>query len=251
MRFHKWGRLSYLSHLEVVRAQERMVRRAGLPFAVTCGFSPHMKIAFGPALGVGTAGFEEYIDIWLREYVDPDEALSRLQHASVPDLMPEQVRYVHERETSLVAALNIAHYRVTCGHGPVADATVFQAALDEVVGRGSIEVERRKPSKKGALTKTLDLTHLVYRRPICRQVDEGVCEIDLWTRLENTGALRPEVLAEGAFHYIQCDNPWLNADTGLIPLPGAIFNGSSFATALDAFLIQTRYLRSINAAFQP
>lgn len=194
MRFHKWGRLSYLSHLEVVRAQERMVRRAGLPFAVTCGFSPHMKIAFGPALGVGTAGFEEYIDIWLREYVDPDEALSRLQHASVPDLMPEQVRYVHERETSLVAALNIAHYRVTCGHGPVADATVFQAALDEVVGRGSIEVERRKPSKKGALTKTLDLTHLVYRRPICRQVDEGVCEIDLWTRLENTGALRPEVL---------------------------------------------------------
>ena len=25
-------------------------------------------------------------------------------------------------------------------------------------------------------------------------MDEGVCEIDLWTRLENTGALRPEVL---------------------------------------------------------
>lgn len=194
IRFRKQGRLSYLSHLEVVHAQERMVRRAGLPFAVTCGFSPHMKIAFGPALGVGTAGLEEYIDIWLREYIDPEEVLSRLQHASVPDLMPEQAVYVNERETSLVAALNVAHYRVTCRHDRMVHAAAFQAALDEVVGRGSIEVVRRKPSKKGERTKTLDLAHLVYRPPLCRQVDEGVCEIDLWTRLENTGALRPEVL---------------------------------------------------------
>lgn len=47
------GRLAMLSHLEVAHTLERTVRRAGLPFAVSQGFSPHMKIAFGAALPVG------------------------------------------------------------------------------------------------------------------------------------------------------------------------------------------------------
>ena len=51
--FAKQGRLALLSHLEIARALERAVRRAQLPFAVSQGFSPHMKIAFGAALPVG------------------------------------------------------------------------------------------------------------------------------------------------------------------------------------------------------
>ena len=53
VEFCKQGRLALLSHLEVARALERAVRRAGLPFAISQGFSPHMKIAFGAALPVG------------------------------------------------------------------------------------------------------------------------------------------------------------------------------------------------------
>lgn len=45
--FHETGRLAMLSHLELARALERAVRRAQLPFAVSQGFSPHMRIAFG------------------------------------------------------------------------------------------------------------------------------------------------------------------------------------------------------------
>lgn len=55
--FAKQGRLALLSHLEVARAIEAVpVRRAQLPFAVSQGFSPHMKIAFGAALPVGVGG---------------------------------------------------------------------------------------------------------------------------------------------------------------------------------------------------
>ena len=49
LTFAKQGRLAMLSHLEVARALERTVRRAGLPYAVSQGFSPHMLIAFGAA----------------------------------------------------------------------------------------------------------------------------------------------------------------------------------------------------------
>ena len=51
--YRKAGRLSMLSHLEVTHALERAVRRSGLPFALTQGFSPHMKLSFGSALPVG------------------------------------------------------------------------------------------------------------------------------------------------------------------------------------------------------
>ena len=34
------------------------------------GFNPHMKVAFGPALPVGTASENEYLDVWLTRYTD-------------------------------------------------------------------------------------------------------------------------------------------------------------------------------------
>ncbi|WP_270297726.1 TIGR03936 family radical SAM-associated protein, partial [Eggerthella sinensis] len=60
---------------------ERAVRRAGLPFAVSQGFSPHMKIAFGAALPVGVGGTHELFDGQLTRYVPADEALEALQAA--------------------------------------------------------------------------------------------------------------------------------------------------------------------------
>ena len=83
------GRLVMLSHLEIARALERAVRRAGLPYAVSQGFSPHMKQAFGSALPVGVGGLEEIFDVSLTDYVPPEEALARLRASSAPDLMPQ------------------------------------------------------------------------------------------------------------------------------------------------------------------
>ncbi len=71
VKYQITDRLAYLSHLETVRSMERVVRRAGLPFAITEGFNPHMKIAFGPALPVGAGSRSDYFDLRLREYVSP------------------------------------------------------------------------------------------------------------------------------------------------------------------------------------
>ena len=57
------GRLAMLSHLEVAHTLERTVRRAKLPFAISQGFSPHMKIAFGAALPVGVGSTWEIFDL--------------------------------------------------------------------------------------------------------------------------------------------------------------------------------------------
>lgn len=116
--FCKQGRLALLSHLEVARALERAVRRAGLPFAISQGFSPHMKIAFGAALPVGVGGLRESFDLQLTRYVAPDQALDALQAASAPDLMVKSCQYIEAGAPAASVAYPISTYRALLSCAP-------------------------------------------------------------------------------------------------------------------------------------
>ena len=111
-------RLSLLSHLEVAHALERTVRRAGLPFAISQGFSPHMKIAFGAALPVGVGSTCEIFDLQLTRYVPEDQALAALQDASVRDLMVQEVRYIEPKAKAASVAYPVSVYRVRFSYAP-------------------------------------------------------------------------------------------------------------------------------------
>ncbi len=116
--FCKQGRLALLSHLEVARALERAVRRAGLPYAVSQGFSPHMKIAFGAALPVGVGGTHEVFDLQLERYVAPERALAALQAASVADLMAKSCRYLEPSAPAASVAFPVSTYRALLSCAP-------------------------------------------------------------------------------------------------------------------------------------
>lgn len=117
VRWRETGRACMLSHLEVARYLERVVRRADLPYAVSHGFSPHMRIAFGSALPVGVGGTREIFDVFLREQVDPDTALNALSAAAVPDIMPYACAYIDRRAKAASVAFPLSTYRV-CFSGP-------------------------------------------------------------------------------------------------------------------------------------
>ena len=114
----KRGRLAMLSHLEVLRAMERTVRRAQLPFAITQGFSPHMKTSFGSALPVGVGGHYEIFDVFLTSFVDPTLAFERLRGASVPDLMVESCEYVDVRTAAPNVQFPVSLYEVVLDGEP-------------------------------------------------------------------------------------------------------------------------------------
>lgn len=188
--FAKRGRLRWLSHLEVLRAFERTVRRSGLPYAVTRGFSPHMKAAFGPALPVGVEGLREYADVWLTRYTVASEALERLQAVAVEDLAPIEVWYVGDKDASLTAALTIAHYVVEVG-GKETDASEARAALETVLRRGELTIEHR------GKTKVYDLARSVPKDARVEATERGV-RIELAVRMGPQGSLRPEALVRAA-----------------------------------------------------
>lgn len=63
VQFSKTGHLRYLSHLELVTAILRSLRRSGVPLDYSKGFHPAPLVSFGPPLSVGIAGEREYFDM--------------------------------------------------------------------------------------------------------------------------------------------------------------------------------------------
>ena len=188
--YGKRGRLRYLSHLEVVRSLERAVRRAGLPYAVTKGFNPHMKAAFGPALPVGTASDREYLDIWLTRYTEGEQVLASLAAASPVDLAPVGVRYVNDAEPSLTAALTVGVYEVRLEGEGVGPAEV-ENAIARLLGEGSFSVARK------GKTKVFDLSRSLPKEPRV-SVGGGRTVVEVAVRMGPEGSLRPDVFVREA-----------------------------------------------------
>ena len=168
------GRLAMLSHLEVAHTLERTVRRAQLPFAVSQGFSPHMKISFGAALPVGVGSTCEIFDIHLKDYVAPDVALAALQKASVPDLMVCSCSYVEPKAPAASVAFPISTYEV-----------VFDHPIDGIEAPEAIEVVRKRKQK------TL-VVHDYLIEPFEVTGNRATFSLEA----KPTGSLRPDVLLE-------------------------------------------------------
>lgn len=150
--FAKQGRLALLSHLELARALERAVRRAGLPFAVSEGFSPHMRIAFGAALPVGVGGEREIFDLLLTRYLAPAKALEALRLASVSDLMVRECFYIEPRDPAASVAFPVSTYRAVLSRSVTAsgDGAVSCApgdAIGALVVPKTVTVVRKKKEK--------------------------------------------------------------------------------------------------------
>ena len=177
IHFAKQGRLKWLSHLELVRALERCIRRAALPFLLSQGFNQHMKRSFGPALPVGTAGREELCDVWLSSYLPASQALANLQAVAVSDLPILSCEYINKEAAALEASHCMARYQITLQ----ADLQQFASELRKLIAGGElIQIKKGKP-------KTFDLSNIVV---------DWHLENDLYLTLRssNDGSLRPERL---------------------------------------------------------
>ena len=170
--FVEEGRLAMLSHLEVAHTLERVVRRAKLPFAISQGFSPHMKIAFGAALPVGVGSTCEIFDLQMTEYVAPAKALAALQAASVPELMVQECRYIEHNATAASVAFPFLTYEV-----------IFDRAFETVEVPETVTVVRKRKEKTLVVADFL-------AKPFELEGDKAVFTLEA----KPTGSLRPDLL---------------------------------------------------------
>ncbi len=152
--FSKTGPLRYLSHRELITHVTRALRRVGVTLEFSKGFHPAPRISFGPPLGVGVAGTNEFFDMEILPLISLQEIKERLngvlgEGVEIKDLAP-----IDSREQSLQAFVTRYGYDVVC---PDAErAVAFSERRECIVKRekGAVDIrplvdsmERKTPDR--------------------------------------------------------------------------------------------------------
>ncbi len=166
VRFSISGRLAYLSHLDVLSAVEKAIRRSSLPIRYSEGFNPHMILSWGPAHGVGVWGDQEWVDFDFVSRPASDWVLT-LNEVLPDDLQIQEAFQIPLETSALMACVQSITYEVF-----LQGANFF--ALTEAIGQFLIEEHHPylRISPKG--NKEIDLRPLVEELVVFEQQD-AVC----------------------------------------------------------------------------
>jgi radical SAM-linked protein len=183
--------LRYISHLDLLRAFERAVRRAGLPIAHTQGFNPRPRITWAAPLPLGFTSETEMADCLLTAPVPPAEFAAGLGAQLPPALVLLSVEEIPRNAPSLPAALRQMRYRVSLP--AVQDLAGAEAAVAALLAAPRWDRPRRARGR-AAEPGSYDLRPRVISLA-ARQADTGIeLEMELTSGQEDMG--RPdEVLA--------------------------------------------------------
>lgn len=199
VRYAKEGRLIALSHLEVMTAIIRAVRRAGLPMAFSQGYHPKPRVSFGPALPVGVASRAEYVDLELVGARDAKEVGERLAAALPGGLTLLDATRIDPRTPSLSESVRSVHYRVEFPEGWSPEALArriedFHSAGQSVVRRTAPPRSRdkkRNQRPKASREREIDLKEIVTHLSM-----EGPGRVAFSLKADPSGSAKPaEVLA--------------------------------------------------------
>lgn len=187
-RFAKENKLKFLSHLELIRAMVRSLRRAGLEMAYSEGFHPHPKLSFGPALAVGVSSSHEFFDLQLTTDPAPDLLKNKLNMALPEGLKILDVKKITHHVKPLNAIINRASYSLLLRAEP-GDIPHIIESLHRLPERDQLFVDRR--NKDGM--KTVNI------RPWLHNVNAEAIGADrimvnLVGEIGSGGNLRPEDL---------------------------------------------------------
>lgn len=118
VRFSKTDMARYISHLDLLRLMQRVLRRVGVPLSYTQGFHPHPKMAFASALGVGIESCSEYMDLILERQVDGKQTMDDLNRVLPAHIRVLGIREIDPALKGLMGMVTAASYLLTL---PVAD----------------------------------------------------------------------------------------------------------------------------------
>lgn len=181
LRFAKRGDLRLISHHDLMRCLERLVRRARLPLAQSQGFNPRPKIVFPLALGLGIEGQREVVEMELAEPVEPSELLRRVAEQSPAGLDWLEAEALDSRRSSQAEALS---YALAVPEGR---RETLRAELAGILAADRLPYVRQRPDR----TVEIDL------RPYLLDAEldaEGLLRFRL--KMTQGGSARPEEVVD-------------------------------------------------------
>ncbi len=115
LRYAKTGLARFIGHLDTARALLRAVRRAGVETLYTQGFTPRMRLSFGPPLPLGLTSECEYMDIKLARGYDPETVKEKLQSQLPEGFAVAEVAVLGDAPEALQTAFWATEYEISLG----------------------------------------------------------------------------------------------------------------------------------------
>lgn len=148
--FNKYDDMKYISHLDLLRVMDRLLRRSGVPIKYSQGFHPRPKISLGNPISLGTEAFNEPMDIELREDMTNDELMKRLNSKSVLGFEFTKVIDI-DGKTSIADEYKEMRYEIT-GDPSSLERLYNLLSQDEILlikeKKGKVETKNLKPRIK-------------------------------------------------------------------------------------------------------
>lgn len=153
LRYRKAGPLRYLSHLDLNRAIDRAVRRAGLPVKYSQGYNPSAQIGYAHAMPTGMAGARELCQIELERPLPADEVHRALCEQLPEDLCPVETEVVSGERRKHISGSTVAEYEIELAPDESFGVADLKEAADQLLEAGSLPVVRETKSR----TRNIDI----------------------------------------------------------------------------------------------
>lgn len=208
LRFEKTGPASLLGHLDLIRELPRIFRRAGIRVAYTRGFHPKPSLSFAPALSLGVASLDEYVDAALLDAPAREPLLDALSRATASGLRFLDATSLPERTPSLAKIIASARYAVVLPRTWVemqGGLPAIVEKLDAFMSESSVIYLRHIDRQQKPIDVRRYVTHLALGEP---GLDESVRAagllgefhtLDLVVSITPTGSVKALEVAHALF----------------------------------------------------
>ena len=147
IKYSKLGDISYISHLDIIKLMERIVRRTGLKLSYSEGFNPHPKTAFSPALQLGVQSHCEYLDMEFDEALEEDLLIQKLNEKTVEGINFIEAKILTDKVDSLVAFITHSRYEIAVDEEDENKISKIISAINKI--NNTNEMLLTKKTKKG------------------------------------------------------------------------------------------------------
>jgi len=142
IRFRKTGDLRLISHHDLMRCFERMLRRAALPFHSTSGFNPKPRLIFAMPLPLGISGSQEIVELELDQPVLLEEVQAALVRQAPPGL---EILALERIDPKTTAHVRRATYRIALETSCVQE---LAERIQALLAAEACWIERERPQRK-------------------------------------------------------------------------------------------------------
>ncbi|WP_392532697.1 TIGR03936 family radical SAM-associated protein [Nostoc sp. C117] len=154
--FGKQGNMALVSHLDLIRLFDRVVRRASLPIAYTGGFHPMPRISLATALALGATSSGEIADFELATPVSLDAFQEQLVREMPTDIPVYHVDEIDLKAKAASQLLEAAEYLMTLATIQEASPTQWQNWIDTIKAKDELWYEQTTKSGKSQLINLRD-----------------------------------------------------------------------------------------------